>query len=318
MLLTLFSLISCARDVEEDQDEIQDRILKAYIETNYGNSLRQTESGIYIIELDEGTGRALKDYNGAYYDYTTKYLNGVYNKYTYESLAKKLGTYSASVYYSPEYNRINPIDSTTNITWGEWELLNMLKEGGRVHAIIPPKLLVTHEDEEYEVENTITIYEIEAREVIDDILQYQIDSLERFTARNYPMTDSLKYGLYYHKIKTTTSDTIPSSTSVSVNYMTKLLNGHVFETSVADSARKYGLTAGSAFSVKWGETAESMAKDTDNGYVDGIEIALKQFKYGEHGVIYFYSPLGYGSSGKGNIKGYSPLLFEVWIDEETI
>lgn len=318
LLSGLLFAASCARDPGDDYDEIQDKLLKAYIEMNYGNTLTQTESGIYIIELDEGTGRAVKDYNGVYYDYSSKYLNGVYSEYTYENLAKKLGTYSSSTYYGPGYNRINPIDSMSyNITYGERELLNLLREGGRVRAIVPPKLLITYEGEEYEVENTITIYEFEAREVVDDILKYQIDSLERFTARNYPGTDSLQYGLYYHKITTSAADTIEKSTSVNVNYIGRLLNGHVFDTSVADTARKYGLTASSSFYVKWGETGEAMAEDADNDKIDGILIGLKNFKYGEHGVIYFWSSLGYGADGSGSMKPYTPLLFEVWIDEET-
>ena len=317
MLTMILSFASCAKDVEETDDEIQDRILKAYIAANYGNTLTSTASGIYIIDLEEGTGRAAADFKGAYIDYYSKYLNNVHSQYTYESVAKRIGEYSSSIYYGPNYYRINPSDSAT-VNIGVRELMNMLKEGGKVKAIIPPKLLNISGEKEA-VSQTVLIYEIEMREVIDDIFQYQIDSLERFTARNYPGTDSLKYGLYYKKF-TSKADTIKNKTNVIVNYIGKLLNGHVFETSVADTARKYGLTAGSALSVKWRENEDNMIDQESNSYVHGLSRAMKYFNYGDHGVIYFYSSLGYGAGGGatgGSIKGYTPLMFEVWVAEEN-
>ena len=37
--------------------------------------------------------------------------------------------------------------------------------------------------------------------------------------------------------------------------------------------------------------------------------------YGDHGVAYFYSGLGYGDNGKSSIPGFVPLFFELWIEE---
>ena len=314
MLTMALFFASCAKDVEETAEEIQDRILKAYIEANYGNTLTSTPSGIYIIELDEGTGKAAANFNGAYIDYHSTYLNKVHYENTYESIAKKIGTYSVSTFYGPNYYRINPLDSAT-VNIGVRELMNMLREGGRVKALIPPKLL-NKDGEEQAVSQAVLIYEIEMKEVIDDILSYQIDSIERFTARNYPGTDSLRYGLYYKNL-TSKADTIANNTSASINYIGRLLNGHVFETSVADTARKYGLTATSALSVMWGENEDDMLKKESNSYVNGLTIALKHFGYSDHGVIYFYSSWGYGASASGGIKAYSPLVFEVWVAEES-
>ena len=95
------------------------------------------------------------------------------------------------------------------------------------------------------------------------------------------------------------------------------MDGTVFDTNIEDTARKYRIYSSgntySALSFQF-EAKEDDAID-ENSFVQGFTKALWRIGYGGHAVTFFYSNLGYGDNGSGDIPAYVPLFFELWIEE---
>lgn len=315
LLLISFTLlaVSCAREVEETNEQIQQKLLEAFIKVNYGH-LTPTESGIYILEEEVGTGEApLDDTIGVYLYYTVQDLNGTITSYNREETHKQMNDFSVKADYGPNYTILG-IEMNSP---GQEELVRRMKVGGKIKAVVPPSLLNISTNTTTETNNKI--YSMELKEVVKDIFQYQIDSLERFAARNYPGLDSISEGFYFVKLKETENDTIAHGASIDVDYVGRFLNGKVFDTSVADTAKQYRFYSSSStyepMAVTTEEDEDGMSSN-NNGLVLGFVKAIKQMKYGEHGIAFFWSNLGYKESGSGDIKGYTPLMFELWIGEK--
>ncbi|MGN1212205.1 MAG: FKBP-type peptidyl-prolyl cis-trans isomerase, partial [Candidatus Cryptobacteroides sp.] len=118
-----------------------------------------------------------------------------------------------------------------------------------------------------------------------------------------------------------------SDTTITINYTGRLLNGHVFDTTIKDTAKVHGIysssnTYGTA-TVSWATSADELQLTTagsssSSSVISGFSKTLWEMKNGEKGVGMFYSSLGYGSSGSGSsIPAYAPLIFEIEIITST-
>lgn len=306
---TVFLAFSCAEEKDESSESVQNRILQAYIETHYPGT-RPTASGLYIVDSIPGTGRTLTEESYALVDYTITYLDSTYIDYTEESIARQLGEYTPSGYYHPRILDVSESNA------GIKEILTGMKEGGMIKAVIPATLLDEESGNEIvHSDGSARIYEFYLREVIDNAYTYQIQQLEEFSYTTYEL-DSTEYGFYFTK-NLYTIDSIESGTSADVRYVGKYLDGTVFDTNVADTAKKYRIYSSSneysALSFKYQDSEEETL--SSNSFVEGFTKALWRMGYGDHGVAYFYSSLGYGDNGNSSIPGFVPLFFELWIEE---
>jgi FKBP-type peptidyl-prolyl cis-trans isomerase len=106
--------------------------------------------------------------------------------------------------------------------------------------------------------------------------------------------------------------------SVKVHYVGRLLDGWVFDTNIADTARKYGIYDKSKdyspLSVLHSEELKQMIED--NSLVEGFCMAVKEMSYGDKAFTMFYSEYGYGENGSSQIGPYQPLIFWLYIEPE--
>ncbi|HIZ85744.1 MAG TPA: FKBP-type peptidyl-prolyl cis-trans isomerase [Candidatus Coprenecus stercoravium] len=291
---------ACAKETDESDESVQQRIVEAYVEKYYPEATA-SESGLYIVDSTPGTGRTPQDTSYVLVEYTITHLDGSYDSYTYDSVAMQLGTYSYTAYYHP---RIWDLENNYD---GIVEIMTGMREGGRVKAVIPGSLLG---------ESTARIYDVRLLEVIDNAYAYQAEQLEAFSEESFSGLDSTEYGFYFRKLNTT-ADSITGGHKADLRYVGKFLDGRVFDTNVEDTARKYRIYSKDndydvitfQFFVDEDETVET------NDFVQGFSKALWRMKYGEHALTFFYSPLGYGDEGSDNIPGFVPLFFELWIEE---
>lgn len=302
------------------------RVRDAWVRVNYGSDyVALTKSGIYILEETVGSGDSVQDSLYCFVHYSMKKLDGTYTSTTDPEIAKiHLGTYSDSIYWSPSIWRI--ADYTQND--GARELLSMMKVGGKVKAIVPPELsgITYPKDHKTLVETNTkefkdnTIYEISLEKTVKDIKQYEYDLLKNYADKYWGGIDSTKKGYYFKKLKENTNegDSIVNGTSINVYYSGHLIDGitdnFLFDTNIADTARMYrrynSSSSYNGLSVTYYKDPEESI--TNNSLVDGFARALSEFKYGEEGVVFFSSDLGYKEEGSGKtIPAYCPLLFYI-------
>lgn len=303
-------LCSCAEDKNESDRSIQERILDAYIKEKFPQA-KKLESGLVMIDFQQGSGEELERRDGGYFEYTTQSLSGDYIETTDEELAKQLGSFSNSNYYGPVLYEMG-YKSTYK---GLEEVMIGMKIGGKAKFILPPWLSVTGSNGDRWEESANLIYEIELKEVINNIDIWEADTMRRYAAIHYPGLDTLSSHFYFKKLHDAKADSLESET-VQVRYIGRLLDGWVFDTNIADTAKKYGIYDAendyNALDFKHSNDIETM--EQDNSMVTGFCMALKDMSYGDKAFTMFGSKYGYDYTGKDPIGPYQPLIFWLYIE----
>jgi FKBP-type peptidyl-prolyl cis-trans isomerase 2 len=320
-----FLIFSCAKDVAETEEEIQRRVLNSYLRVNNYQDIKPIGDGIYIIDHVEGIGPKAYDSSYVFIRYSTKYLTGEYASSTYSDVAKLLGTYKNGNFYGSYVWSVG----TGFVLPAIDSILLRMNCGSKTTAIIPSWMASTtttsYSSTMYSSEGTTLIYEIEMDTIVDDIYKYEIEQLESFSNKYYAGLDSTKWGFYYKKIYDGGyGDTIVSGASIDVRYIGKLLDGSIFDTNIADTAKKYNIYNSSnkydALSLTFKSDSSEFVDEND--VVKGFAMAFTNtdMTYKDKCVVYFNSDLGYGSdgslsSGKG-VPPFYPMFFEIWIEEK--
>lgn len=313
MAVAALALFSCAEEVEETDRAIQERILNAWVDVNHPQAQRW-DSGIVMLESIKGTGDTLNKLESGFFEYSQKTLGGVYTETTSAELAKRLGWYSKSNYYGPKYFELGV---GTNFA-GMEEVMHKMQVGGKATFVLPPWLTYYEGQEETMNSSVSTIYEIELKEVVENMLTWQQDTMKAYANTHYPGLDTLKSNFYFKKLHDGGRTDTLTNESIKVRYVGRLLDGWVFDTNIADTAKKYGIydvtNEYAALDVMYAEELDRMVED--NSLVKGFCMALMEMNYGDKAFTMFYSEYGYSSSGSDQIGPYQPLIFWLYVEPE--
>lgn len=331
-VLAALAVTGCAKNPSTEANAAAKRYFDAWMKINYP-SATASGLGIYIIEDTPGNGAAYPaETPYAMLKYTARDLDGIISDSNVEAIVQQLGAYNKTYYYGPKVFRI-----TSNYA-GLENALSGMRIGGKRKVIIPSWLMTYYRYDtpadylSVESGNSNTIYDIELCDFTDDINKWQVDSIERYLARTLGHVDSsyvggdttaAKYGFYFKLLRESPDTvTIRSDSTFYINYIGRLLNGQVFDTTIEDTAKVYGIYSASRtygpVTVKKGEKySEVKMGDTDattegSSVIDGFGGAIFLMQPYEKATTVFYSPLGYKESGQGNmLPPYSPLRFDI-------
>lgn len=322
--IAALALSSCSKGVKSGLNDASKRFIDSYIQTYYPNAT-QTALGSYIIDSSIGTGTSVgtpKEHPYLYVNYTAKDLYGSVITTTDPDLAKKAGKYKKSTYCGPAiWNR-----KDNGLMAGFEDLVSTMNAGGVVEAVIPGWLLTNERrdsakeyQDSFEESGLSSMYSIEVIDCISDLKLWEADSLYRYISRHFPgkqLSDSTTFGHYIMSMERPTEEAFKLDSTYYVNYVGRLLDGTVFDTNVADSAKIYDIynakrTYGpTTVVIKEQDGARSITFGGGSA-INGFTIALDQMHVYEHVATVFYSEHGYGSSGSGLIPSYSPLRFDI-------
>ena len=315
---------SCAKIDSTGKNDANKRYLEAWLKINHPEAVKNA-SGIYLLSDKEGKGReagSTDDFPFAYFSYTITDLDGNIKETTEADVAKQLGTYSPSNYYGP----IVKLRNSTALTAGQEMVINSMRVGGTRKAVIPGWFNTTqarYESEEEYITNITgddSVISLTLHNVIPDITAWQIDSMAWYMIHTFKtLPDSLKYGFYYIQTQAPTdTTTLEAGTTVYVDYTGMTLNGHVFDTSDANTAKDAGIYDSSRdFSPMKVNLASEYTDITfssgssNSSLIDGFAYCISLMKTGEKGTCIFYSDLGYQTTASNSIPAYSPLRFDV-------
>ena len=210
------------------------------------------------------------------------------------------------------------------------EAISTMKTGGRKTVAVPGWLSKAeryYTEEEYlkNCSGTDLIYDLELVDAFDDIEAWELDSLRRFMTKNYPaaVEDSEQEGFFYVKTRDGLDKEFAADTTIYINYTGRLLNGRAFDTTIADTAKVWGLYSSSKTYkqqlVKWFSSDRDYSSITlgedETSVISGFAYGLSLMHPGEAGKCFFVSK--YSGSGSGNsIPSFSPLCFELEITEK--
>ena len=340
--LAVLVMAGCAKAPKTGVNDAAKRYLDAWIRVNHPDAAR-TGLGAYIIEDKPGTGispSSADTYPYVRVNYTIRSLAGAIQTTTYESVAKQVGAFTANESKNPFYGPEVWYRGNGSLVAGIEEAVSTMSVGGRRTVVIPgwltgvdanTNMAVKYDTaEEYLAKvsgGSPLIYELEMTDAISDIQKWQIDSVGRYLADAFPgktAADSTKYGFYYFRTGAPSSDKeFPNDTTIYINYIGRRLDGTVFDTSIADTAKYYGIYSASrtygACKITWyasdkdytGITMTSAGASSSSGVINGFSCGLDQMHPHEKGSAVFISTWGYGMSGSSpTIPGYSPLRFD--------
>ncbi len=295
-------------------------------EKNYG----------YILEDFPGDGDEIVDSTYLFIEFTTYDLDGSVLSTTDREVSHRTGVdYDPTYYYGPTvlvnldyYTSVGLKDGIDGICNGR-KVYDRMKIGGRRTMVIPGWLSSSvrySDDIDYYLNNvtgTDYIYDFSVTDMTDDIEQFQIDSIENYCLRKYRLRDSVYTGFYYKRLDgPRTEVSFSDDTTIYINYIGRLLNGQVFDTTIEDTAKVWGLYSASnsygPVELNWSTDSTSITLGSDaSSVITGFSSIVTRMNDKETAVGVFYSSLGYGSSGSGNaIPAYAPLEFEIRIVDE--
>lgn len=312
----------CAKERKASTNEDAIRYVEAWLDVNHPGDYTEKD-GIYIFDSEEveGTGNLVNDSNYVRVHYTVRSLDGAISETSRESVARQLGTYASNGYYGPKVIQLSAEAQTAGLE----AVIKGMKPGGKRTALIPRWMDTSKRYDKVETYRSKSggekdlIYEIEMVEALNDVIKWQIDSIERYIASHRDVLgdlDSLYYGFYYRKTKDPLDDKkFPDDTTCYINYTGRLLDGTIFDTNIEKTAKdahiwKAGRTYGPS-AITWAADSTGIQLG-GSSVITGFSSTLWQMKSREEGIGIFVSSWGYGSSGSSpSIPGYSPLLFEI-------
>lgn len=327
LVLGAVASASCARIGDVSTNELAGPAFEAWMHINHSDDVIDTTAfGVYIIEDVPGSGEEVVDGNYVYMDYTVRTAgDGVITASSYEQVARKLGTYKQGNYYGPmvqQYAEGVMMRGVRDIFAGG--RLGPMKVGGKRTAIIPGWLLSTEKystgkDYPKNVSGSACIYTIELVDQASDIVEWQISRIKEYIASRGVTADTTSgHGFFYCRTADPVTDRkLSADTTVYVNYIGRRLDGAVFDTSIEDTAKVWGIydatrsygptsikTAADSTAFTMGSSASSVVK--------GFSLTIYNMHPFESGFGAFTSDFGYSSTGSGSsIPGYSPLVFEI-------
>ena len=327
--LALIALAGCAKQTETDMTEPNRQAFEAWVKKYYPDATR-TPMGVYIVEDTPGTGKLFSSGDDTPFvrmEYTTRTLDGEITGYTSAAIAKQLAEFNEAGYYGPKiFYRGND-----NSYVGLNESISEMREGGH-RKIIVPGWLMTYKRydtlEEYikNVSASASIYDFTLTEGIQDIDQWEVDSIGRYLSHHFPqksLSDTTMFGFYYIQTQAPkTTVAFKSDTTFYINYTGRRLDGQVFDSSIRDTAEFYGINNGGDYStvlINCGETYTDYTMTSDkSSMIQAFAYCLAQMKDGEKGTCIFISSLGYSDSGSGDvIPPFSPLRFDIEVVPKT-
>lgn len=327
---------ACGKNVTVGSNDAAKRLFDAWVHVgkqDYPEYLwKQTTLGSWILEEEEGAGAALESFDDSLYvrvDYTFTDQYNVISSSTDVRVVQQLGTYDETGYYGTETWYAN------GLTAGVKEALKGMKRGGRKMIVIPG-WLQTYNSYDTEAEylaqksddiGTTVIADIRLDDYFLGIQQWGADSVGRYLTARYPSvygTDPAKaaadssgtFGFWYIRTGAPENENEIKDSTVYINYIGRLLNGQVFDTTIRDTAIRYGLSRDKTYepvSITYSDTWSKITMGSESTTViSGFARTLSKMRAGEKGTGIFISSLGYGYRGSGvSIPAYSPLRFDV-------
>lgn len=332
-------LAGCAKETSTDTASAAKTYFQSWLQVHYPDAER-AGNGIYILEDTPGDGETADiDTNPyAFVDFTVTDLDGTVASTTVESVAKRVGSYSAANRYGERAWYVH--EGYDGVFAGVEEMIRGMRIGGTRKAAIPYWLCTTdrYNSEEKYLKNVTSgsnaIYTITLHSLVPDIKEYEGKLLDQYAKEHLEGADSThiagdeeldRFGFYFVSRGIEREEdltyTMPEDTTMYLNYTGKFLDGKVFDTTIENTAKDAGIfQSGKDYApvkVTRGKLYTDVTMGGSSSIIAGFKAGIFMLHPMEKAVVAFYSKLGYDYSGSGSaIPPYAPLVFELELVEE--
>jgi len=311
IVLALMSIVlmpGCGDEVDVNAEYIaqEERYFNLYMGATFRDTIAPpTESGLYYIEITEGTGATPGEDDWVWVNYVGYKIPGDVVVDTYiENVAIDNDLYSEATMYGPF--KLKNDSRNEGIT----EAFSMMKEGGE--AIICFTSELGYGSDGITLMKDISAYqalkyELQLLEVIGDIEVYEQERIEAFVD-TIPgiesIYDSTTTSTMYYVVDSIVEAGAPvvEDSLVAIAYKGYLVDGRVFDESAEDSYYEFPV----------GDY------DDDASPIVGWHLGVMNFREGEKGRLIIPYELAYGEDGRVtdgqvSIAPYETLVFDIEI-----
>ena len=303
-------------------DTIEQELLDAYMVVTYGENRSawpvKADLGYYYIPLRTTGGTTHgEDEKWIRYDISSKNQDGTLVYANTKNVAKEHSVFSYFIHYAPEYYIMG--DAYGYIPKGVADAMRKyVAVGDSIRLIIPPSLLGSSS-----YFNATTnagkpvVLDIALRNVVYLPGSEEENELLEYRNSNFPGAKLLKgesgsdtTNIYFQELAPPAENVaVETGDTVWVHYTGRYLDGYVFDTNIADSAKKHNIYTYNP-SVFTAEGLQFIIGD--DSMIDGFEAAVKNMKKGSSSVVMFTSEWGYGNLGKDNGgPNYASMAFHI-------
>ncbi len=339
VLVVLLSFVSCAKEEEPTQDELEQTSFDAWMSL-YGEGAEKQASGMYVKKLKNSTVSGAKTPSES-----SQWVRVNYTGWALASgdvfvsrdpeVAKQQGTFEYYIHYIPDYLSMLVASTSPSNYYpiqGLYLALSEMKEGDVWRLYIPSRLAYGSNTfsssntyfagQNVLAANTPIILEVELLEVVDDA-----EKEERYEVQNYAVSrlelglaDTIGPDIYckVHSTVATTDVKVGIDSTIDYYYVGRFLDGFVFDTNLKDTADKYNLSQykeASSYQLPMSSTV-GLSLD-DGGVVPGLDSTLHNISYGDIAECVFTSESMYGADGSFStsatiIPPHTPVVFQIW------
>ena len=319
-------LSSCAKEPSVDWDALREDAFEAWMSRNGDGAVKQP-SGVYIKKLhsESSVVKPPKAGDWVLIDYTgrTMIAGDVFTTRD-SAVARQQGTFEYYTHYAPELVEYELGGAMID---GLYHALGAMTEGDSVAAYIPPSLSYGayggsfgngYQGQISSVSaNTPVIMNLRLDKIVPDPLAYENTQVREYAYDNWGLsvTDTIAKNMYRRVIVPGRDTThVRKDSIVCLYYVGQFLDGFVFDTNMADTARKHHIYD-SNDSYKYDSITLTVGS-RDTAYIAGFYKAVEGLRYGDVAQVVFPSTYGYGSTGTSAsdatvIGPYSPLVFTI-------
>ncbi len=289
LLFPLVFLLSCDDDMETKTE--LDRMKKFLADNNIDVS--PTESGLYYVEKQPGSGEKLETEDLGVMSYTARLVTRRVVDSTNDTLAQMNMVYNQDIVYGPRQFKLDVLPVP-----GLIEGLKMMKEGGKALMVMPPQLGYGAEAPGIIPPNAALVYEVELLQVIKDPQEYESHLLSTYILENDISVNPTESGLYYVEKEQGTGNSPEPDATLVVHYTGKYIDG-----------REYVSTQGGSPAI--------ITLGQDEMPV-GFEEGVGKMKPEGKAKFIMPSAIGYGPEGSedGRVAPHMPLVYEVELLED--
>ena len=331
ILIVASVLGACAEKVEDDIEGKRKLAFETWMEL-YGDGATRLPTGVYVKKLSSSSESSVikppVDGNWVSLDYTGRALYSGNIFVTRDSAtARLLGSFEYYTHYVPEFVKFSKTD-TVGVIQGVYDALATMNEGDVVRAYIPPSLAYGtngssfsggYQGQTSAVGGDVAIImDLELKKIVADPVAYETEQVQQFAYNHWGkrVDDTIAKNVYRQTLELGKKDTLTVSddTTVCVYYVGRFLDGFIFDTNIADTARKYNIYD-SSIGTKY-DSLKISTNGTDTSYIAGFYKAIVGMKFGETAETVFTSLYGYGSAAQTPDDGtwinpYTPLRYTI-------
>lgn len=313
LLVVPFFILSCGNSSRNEDQEALDRAaaefnradelvrLSAYREVHYPDATPLPSGGFYLVEHHNPSGASIGSGQWIELSYTSFGVDGQLQGSSSRQQARLYGPVSDRTYYAPLITRTMKDLLGTSL----YEVLHQAKVGDTLVIGIPSEEM--REAHLWPVRPYVSsIVRIAPKRVIVDPEVYERERIEAFLAEPENAGLTPHGNIWREVLSPGSGAVIEGDMRLWVLYAGFFFDGYLFDTNDAGVALRHSLGSIRTQPI-------SVRATEDIRFIAGFSNAFTDLRVGSRVRLLVPSSLAYGQKGRGKVRPFEPLIFEVQI-----